>query len=169
MFAAAVFVLGASLVVGTERETGGALDPAASAATRAESRPVQQALAKGLLIDLDLARLNRAPTIELENELFAIRVPKAAPLPIPTQAVVQTPPPPPAKPVAPPVPFKYLGQMVDRGQLTVFVARGDELLSLKQGDVVASQYRVDAATEASVTFVYLPLNERQTLVFGSRN
>lgn len=163
IFAAAGCVLAASLVVGTEGEQS-AIDLAARQGTAGENRPARQAAAKGPLIDLDLSRLNRGPSVEIEEELFAIRVPKIPPPPISTQAVVQ----PPAKPVAPPLPFKYLGLMADGGQLIVFVARGDELLSLKQGDVVANQYRVDAATEASVTFVYLPLNERQVLAFGSR-
>ena len=166
IFAAAGCVLAASLVVGTEGEQVSTIDSAARQGTAGEYRPAGRVAAKGPLIDLDLSRLNRGPNVGIEEELFAIRGPKVPPPAIATQAVVQ-PPPPPAKPVAPPLPFKYLGLMADGGQLIVFVARGDELLSLKQGDVVANQYRVDAATEASVTFVYLPLNERQVLAFGS--
>lgn len=155
--AAAVSVLAVSLVVGTERDSN----------NTAEARSGQQASVKALLIDLDLSRLNRQSAGESDDGLFPARAPQAPPPPIPAQAVIQVPPVPP-KPVAPPLPFKYLGLMVDGGKLTVFVARGDELLNLKQGDVVANQYRVDDANEASVTFIYLPLNERQVLAFGSR-
>lgn len=155
---AAGCVLAVSLVIGTEREQGNAR----------ETQPSHQTSVKGLLIDLDLSRLNRSTNVEVEDELFKIRVPKAPAFPIPAKAVIEAPPAP-SKPVAPPLPFKYLGLMVDRGQLIVFVARGDELMSLKQGDVVTNQYRVDDAGEASVTFTYLPLNEKQILSIGSRN
>jgi len=155
--AAAGSVLAASLVIGTEREERNG----------AESRPGQQASVKGPLIDLDLSRLNRQASVETDDGLFPARAPQAPPSPIPSQAVIQAPPAP-SKPVAPPLPFKYLGLMEDRGQLIVFVARGDELLSLKPGDVIANQYRVDEASEASVTFTYLPLDQRQVLTIGSR-
>jgi hypothetical protein len=156
-FIAAGSVLAVSIVVGTEREQG---EPGGAP-------PSHQASAKGLLIDLDLSLLDRATNVETHDELFPVRAPKAQPAPpIPTQAVIQAPAP---KPVAPPLPFKYLGLMVDRGQVIVFLGRGDDLMSLKQGEVVANQYRVEDANEAAVTFTYLPLNEKQTLHFGRRN
>lgn len=154
--AVAASLLAASLVIGTEHERS----------SGAELRPGHQASVKAPLIDLDLSRLNREIAAESEDELFPVRAPQAPP-PVPVQAVIQVPPAPP-KPAAPPLPFKYLGLMVDGGKLTVFVARGDDLLSLKQGDVIANQYRVDEASEASVTFTYLPLDERQVLTIGSR-
>lgn len=154
---AAGFVLAASLVIGNEREERNG----------AELRPGQQASIKAPLIDLDLSRLNRQGAGKPDDGLFPARALQAPPSPIPSQAVIQAPPAP-SKPVAPPLPFKYLGLMVDGGTLTVFVARGDELMSLRQGDVIANQYRVDEASEASVTFTYLPLNERQVLTIGSR-
>jgi hypothetical protein len=152
---AAGSVLAVSLVIGTEREED-------------RPRPIHQASTKGLLIDLDLSLLNRATPPEAHDDLFPVRAPKSPPPPIPTQAVIQVPAPPP-RPVAPPLPFRYLGLMADRGQLIVFVARGDELMSLRQGDVVSNQYRVEDASEAAVTFNYLPLNERQILTIGRRN
>ncbi|HSC05409.1 MAG TPA: hypothetical protein VLD59_01130 [Steroidobacteraceae bacterium] len=152
------FVLTASLVVGNERE----------GRNGAEFRPGQQASVNSPLIDLDLARLNRQSAVESDDGLFLVRAPQVPPPPaIPAQAVIQVPPVPP-KPVAPPLPFKYLGLMVDRGQLIVFVGRGDDLLSLRQGDVIANQYRVDEAGETSITFTFLPLDERQVLTIGSR-
>lgn len=156
--AAAGSVLAASLVIGTEREQRDGAEP----------RPGHQASVKAPLIDLDLARLNRSTNVETDDGLFPALAPQASPSPIPAKAVIQAPPVS-LKPVAPPLPFKYLGLMVDGGKLTVFVARGDELLSLRQGDVVTNQYRVDDASEASVTFTFLPLNERQVLTIGSKH
>ena len=66
-------------------------------------------------------------------------------------------------PVAPPLPFAYLGKVVDGGRTTVFVARGEENHSLETGQTVAGTWRVDKITEKAVTFTYLPLRQKQTL------
>lgn len=66
-------------------------------------------------------------------------------------------------PVAPPLPFAYLGMVVDGGRTTVFVARGDENHALETGQTVAGTWRVERITEKAVTFTYLPLRQKQTL------
>jgi hypothetical protein len=68
----------------------------------------------------------------------------------------------PPKPAAPPLPFTYLGQMLDEGKLQVFVARGDNSYSLSAG-LTIDQYRVDKIADGSVTFTHLPSRTRQTL------
>jgi len=74
------------------------------------------------------------------------------------------PPPPPS---APPLPFTYLGRMQESGsQLVVFLARGERLYSVRIGDVIDGAYRVDEFTSEEVRFMYLPMNERQTLRFA---
>jgi hypothetical protein len=84
------------------------------------------------------------------------------------------PPPPPvvaarqAAPTAPPLPFKYLGKLMDHGVVTAFVSQGALTHLLHKGDVLA-EYRVEKITPVDVTFVYLPLNERQRLPIGSEN
>jgi hypothetical protein len=70
---------------------------------------------------------------------------------------------PPARPSAPPLPFTYLGKVIDNGQTSVFVARGDENYSLEAGQTIAGSYRVDKITDTAVTFTYLPMKTRQTL------
>ena len=70
---------------------------------------------------------------------------------------------PPARPTAPPLPFTYLGKVIDGGKTVVFVARADENYAIEQGQTVAGAYRVDKITEAAVSFTYLPMKTKQTL------
>lgn len=83
------------------------------------------------------------------------------------------PPPPPAPPAsraeapkAPPLPFIYLGKVLEDGAVMAFVGQGARTHLLRRGDVVAD-YKVEQITPADITFVYLPLNEKQRLTFGS--
>lgn len=83
----------------------------------------------------------------------------------------QPAPPPPQQapaPKAPPLPFRYLGKALDGSEITVFVEQGALTHLLHRGEVVGS-YRVETITPAEMSFVYLPLNEKQRLIFGSAN
>lgn len=83
----------------------------------------------------------------------------------------QPPPPPPPKPAAPkapPLPFLYLGKVLEGGEILVFLGQGPRTHLLRRGDVLA-EYKIDEITPAQITFVYLPLNEKQHLTFGSAN
>ena len=86
----------------------------------------------------------------------------------------QPPPPPPPKaapasaPTAPALPFRYLGKVLEQGQVVAFLALGSRTHLLRQGDVVA-EYRVLDVTPTEMTFMYLPLNQQQRLTFGSAN
>ncbi len=83
----------------------------------------------------------------------------------------QPPPPPPPKPAAPkapPLPFLYLGKVLEGGEILVFLGQGTRTHLLRRGDVLA-EYKVDEITPTEITFVYLPLNQKQHLTFGSAN
>lgn len=79
---------------------------------------------------------------------------------------VAPPPPPPPKPVAPPLPFQYLGKVVEDGQVRVFLARQGRYLIAGNGDAIDGTYRVEEIGGGRMTFLYQPLNERQTLAIG---
>jgi len=68
----------------------------------------------------------------------------------------------PARPEAPPLPFRYLGKLIEDGKLSVFLANGDESISVTAGARVGD-YRVDKVTENEVQFTYLPLKTKQSL------
>lgn len=134
----------ASVVAGRERPTLELAPP---------SRPAAPAAA---VAGLDLEKLSlRAEHGEEKKsiDLFAPRSfsgPQAA---APAQ---------PEKPVAPPLPFRYLGKMLEDGKLHVFLARGDESLSVRAGQKIG-EYRVDKVSDAEIVFTYLPLKTKQSL------
>jgi hypothetical protein len=75
---------------------------------------------------------------------------------------------PPETPKAPPLPFVYLGKMFDGKAVTAFVSMGANTHLLHSGDTVRD-YRVEAINAREITFVYLPLNQKQRLSLGSEN
>jgi hypothetical protein len=109
------------------------------------------------LPDLDLQRLNRVRAGDEITDLFAPR--KTA---LPAAAVSSQPPPPPA-PSAPPLPFTYLGKLIDGDKLEIFVAHEGEHYSLEKGKTISGEYRVESVTAHAVSFIYLPLGIRQKL------
>ena len=144
---AAVSVVGAlASVVATGREQPSAIvEPAAP---RVDTRLQAQ---DG---DIDLGKLEERQDEGAKVDAFAPR--NFAPV-IPPQAAAA-----PAKREAPPLPFKYLGKMVEDGKLSVFLTNGDESITVHAGERVGD-YRVDKITEAEVRFTYLPLKTKQSL------
>lgn len=87
----------------------------------------------------------------------------------------QPPPPPPVAavapppPQAPPLPYRYLGRLEDpQGGTTVFLGEGPQArpIAVRQGDRL-SQYQVEAVGANGMTLIYLPLNQKQQLLFGN--
>jgi hypothetical protein len=90
--------------------------------------------------------------------------PPAPPPPAPPPAAAAAPAPPP-RPVAPPLPFTFVG-MAERGadRPQAYLAKGDALLVVAVGDVIDNNtYRVDAMATTGVVLTYLPLNKQQTV------
>lgn len=96
------------------------------------------------------AVLNRAPL-----------APKVEPPPVPV-----APPPPPQ---VPPLPFRVLGRYVEAGQVAVFLQYNDKNIIARVGDTLGEQYKVESIDSGTLTFLYLPLNQTQTLGIGSSN
>ncbi len=84
----------------------------------------------------------------------------------PALAVVKRnlPPPPPQ---APPLPFTYLGKMIDGEQTTVFLTRQDRNYVVRLGDTLDGSYRVAKIEDEGLVLTYLPLGAEQTLPFGA--
>lgn len=146
------------------RETG------TSAATAdAKSKPddaTEPAPAAAAAPELAVARvatLRRTDETSPRANVFAAKS-FYVPRPKPKRVAVVVPPPPP--PVAPPLPFTYMGVLKEGGSTVVFVVSGERLHSVRVGDVIDGTYRVEAIGSEEVTFVYLPMNEKQTLRIG---
>jgi len=88
-------------------------------------------------------------------------LPPPPPPPRPVVAVAA----PPAPPVAPPLPFTFVG-LVEKGtpKPQAFLARGDELLVVSQGDVLDNgAYRVETVNPSQIVFIHVPTNTKQTM------
>ena len=117
-------------------------------------RPSMTAISETSAQTLDLSKLERAaPGTAPAADPFA---PKNF---APRQAQQESAP---ARPEAPPLPFRYLGKLIEDGKLSVFLANGEESLTVRAGTRVGD-YRVDKVTESEVQFTYLPLKTKQSL------
>ena len=92
----------------------------------------------------------------------------------PKSWVIVPPPPPPPPPApaeaprAPPLPFRFMGQLDDgRGNRTFFLARGTAMLSVSLGETIDSTYLLERVDGGALHFTYLPLRERQCLQIGA--
>jgi hypothetical protein len=70
-------------------------------------------------------------------------------------------------PSAPPMPYRVAGQMVQGGAAQVVLAKGDRVLTVREGETLEDGYRVEAIKADSVTLLYTPMNVRETLPFNS--
>ena len=64
----------------------------------------------------------------------------------------------------PPLPYKFLGKFNDGTELLVFLGRGEQSLVAKHGETLEGRYKIVDITEKNIEFVYLPREEKQTLV-----
>src|SRR5881628_1166226 len=78
-------------------------------------------------------------------------------------AVVSAPP----DPVTPPLPYRFAGQFHRESGIEVYVARGEEIFPVKEGDTLDGQYKVDSVSATEVSFIFLPSGARQTMQFSA--
>ncbi len=73
----------------------------------------------------------------------------------------------PPRPEAPPLPFTYLGKLIDGETATVFLARQDRNYVVRPGDTLDGTYRVEKIEDDRLALTYLPLGTAQTLAFAA--
>ncbi len=133
----------ASVVAGREQPSAQVVEPVKRVDSRIRTSD-----------DIDLSKLEARAGEEAKNDAFAPR--SFAPAPV-AEAASR-----PARPEAPPLPFRYLGKMQEGDKLSVFVANGEESLVIAQGQKIG-EYRVDSITDEEIRFTYLPLKTKQVL------
>ena len=69
----------------------------------------------------------------------------------------------PAAPAPPPMPYRIAGQVVHDGTARVVLARDDRVLTVREGEMLDDNYRVESIKADGVTLVYLPLGVREQL------
>jgi hypothetical protein len=127
--------------------------PAASASARNAEAPPQ---------DLDLQALDRRrKETVVGNNIFGS--PQDAAPAAARSAPAPAAPAKPAEPEAPPLPFRYLGQMLEGGHKLVFLARENDQYSAQVGQIIGDQYRVEEIARNEITLTYLPAGIRQSL------
>lgn len=92
------------------------------------------------------------------RDLFATRTWTPPPSP--------PPPAPAASPVAPPLPFTFVGKKLEDDTWEVYLARGEQAYIAREGQVLESHWRVDKIAPPSLSFVYVPLGQVQSLSIG---
>jgi hypothetical protein len=97
-----------------------------------------------------------------KGELFGSR--SWAPPPAPPKTAAAKPEPeaaPPPPPAPPPMPYRVAGQVVHDGVAQVVLAKGDRVITVREGQQLEDGYRVEAIRADGVTLVYIPLDARQ--------
>ncbi|MNN53867.1 hypothetical protein D3C81_1686550 [compost metagenome] len=82
-------------------------------------------------------------------------------------AAAKAPPPVAPTPMAPPLPFEFIGRLSDGQRTRVFLQSGEKVYTVHPGDVIDNTYRVDRITSTELKFTYLPLHQSQSLAVGS--
>jgi hypothetical protein len=113
------------------------------------------------IVDLSLTKKQLVPLV---GDLFAVEKPKfvhkpnVLKMPAIAQkniAIVET------------LPFKYLGRMQGPGENSVLAEYGDDIILLKEGDLIASQYQVKSIDQkkemVNVTFINMKTNQIQMM------
>jgi hypothetical protein len=91
----------------------------------------------------------------------AIRWQRPEPAPL-VRPVVIAPPPPPS---APPMPFTFVGLLMQgAAKPKAFIAKGEALMMVSTGDLLENNtYRVDGISDQEIVITYLPMNTRHNL------
>lgn len=138
--------------------------PSASPVTTlARSEAVAADPAKGGASRLPLDALSERATLgKPAGALFG-----SQPLPVPPKVIAA----PversrPVAPSAPPLPYRFVGTLLREGTLQVFLAKGDVVIPIQEGQVLDGTYRVDAIEADRVRLVYLPLNHPDSIALS---
>lgn len=150
--------LAAAVIFDSEDAQHGAVSAAPS--PRAASAPAKGAPAP--LPEIPLDKLDQKIPRDPVSDAFEARSWDPPPPP-PPKAL----PPPPPK--APPLPFSYMGKIMEGSQVIVFLAKQDRNYVVKQGETIDGAYRIDEIKGETMVFTYLPLDQQQILAIGAAN
>jgi len=143
------------VVAVTEKQEPAGMVPVAQIAKNVAERLPDRMLSE---VDRDIFSV---PRKEPEPEPQKMAVPTIVP-PIISQSLPVAPPP----PVAPTLPFIYIGKLGENGKYTVFVSARGKNYAVKAGETVAQLYRIEEIRPPMMTVTYLPMNIKQTMPIG---
>jgi len=106
---------------------------------------------------------------DLDTDPFAPRGWDAVPAPVavapaPVAApVIAVPDAAPPAPVAPALPFSFMGRLSDGANAMVYISRGEESWTVKGGETLDGNYKVASVTPQQIVFEHVPTGTQQTL------
>ncbi len=146
--------------------------------------PAQRAEQTDTLANVDVNRLKLAMRLETGADVLGLqgaslpassfigREESAATPPKPAPAAFARPRAQTARaiaPLVPPLPFSYLGRLIEGETTKVFIARGTDHYSAEAGLIIDDIYKVEGVSGTAVTFVFLPSGTRQVLALPVLN
>jgi hypothetical protein len=84
-------------------------------------------------------------------------------LPSPPPAVVSLPP----APVAPPLPYRFVGELVLPTETRAFLARGDDVFQVREGETIDGEYKVESAKADELVLLHLASGVHQVARLAS--
>lgn len=131
-----------------DRAPAPARAPAAGAEAR-EARPAPSDIRAELPQRAPLQRAGKDPFwTPAPRPVASARAPAPAPAPPPT---------------APPMPYRYVGELVLPTGTQVFLARGDDTFKVSEGETIDGEYRVVSLKPGEVVFLHLASGQQQTM------
>ena len=101
----------------------------------------------------------RASFAQMGVDPFNVEPPPAPP------PAVSAPPAAPARPVPPPMPYRFAGRLHVGSSVEVYLMKGDELITVKKGDKLDGQYRVEKIGRTEMTLLHLASGAREKLEY----
>ncbi len=72
----------------------------------------------------------------------------------------------PKRVIAPALPFKYIGKLIEGDVVKIFLLKGEALHIVSEGDTVDKHYQLKHVGEQQLSWLYLPLNITQKMSIG---
>jgi hypothetical protein len=69
----------------------------------------------------------------------------------------------PSPPIAPPVPYIYVGKVEEGGEIEYFVLQQNKLINLKLGQLLQGQWRLDSEDTQHLNWTFVPMDFPQIL------
>jgi hypothetical protein len=66
-------------------------------------------------------------------------------------------------PMAPPIPYTYVGKVEEEGEIEYFVLQQNKLINLKIGQLLQGQWRLDSEDTQYLNWTFVPMDLPQTL------
>src|SRR6266702_109593 len=100
----------------------------------------------------------------IQDEETTVPTSPIAPAPPPLPAFVSAPP---QVPVAPPLPYRFVGEIVLPTEAWAFLARGDDVFRVREGGTIGGEYKVESVKADELVLLHLASGAHQTARLAS--